>query len=268
MRVPQRTTIAAAVFALVLTADAGAQDALTRLGLAEPRARELATGVATGRTLPLYVDESIKRAFKAMPASLRASVTTGTWAWARTYVGSAAFKTEYARIRTEARPEAPKSAGTPAEELKKFLDEQAKSIADVRKTIATLPADQRAAMETQIKQQEEMMKGREFQDVMRTSFEQQRAGAIAEHERRVKRWEEEWPADSQKLVATRLREFLAACADVDFGARTQLVDGLARFVNQAYERKSSEWKACYRAGREPTEAARRAATSWLAAIGG
>jgi len=210
MRVPQRTTIATAVFAVALGADAGAQDALTQLGLAEPLAREVATGVATGRTSPVYVDASIKRAFKAMPASLRASVTAGTWAWARTYLGSAAFKTEYARIRTEARPEAPRFEGTPADELKKFLDEQAKSIADMRKNILpTLPADQRAAMETQIKQQEEMMKGREFQDAMVTNFEQQRAGAIAEHEQRVKRWEEEWPVDSQKLVATRLREFLA-----------------------------------------------------------
>ena len=269
MQISPRTTIATAAFALVLGADAGAQDPLAQLGLTEPRARELANGVATGRSAPLNVDASITRAFKAMPASVRATVTTGTWAWARTHLGSAAFKAEYARARNEARPEAPKFDGTPADELKKFVDEQTRSIADMRKNVLpTLPADQRAAFETQIKQQEDMMKGKEFQDMMRTSFEQQRAGAVAEHERRTRSWEEEWPVDSQKMLAKRIREFLAVCADVDFAARTQIVDGLARFVNPVYERKAPEWKACYRAGREPTEAARRAATAWLAALGG
>ena len=41
-----------------------------------------------------------------------------------------------------------------------------------------------------------------------------------------------------------------------------------KFANPAYEQKPTEWKLCFRAGREPVEAAKALATAWLKEIGG
>jgi hypothetical protein len=53
---------------------------------------------------------------------------------------------------------------------------------------------------------------------------------------------------------------------VDYGAKLEPRDGMMRFVDPALERKPANWKLCYRAGRETVEAARAAATAWLAEL--
>lgn len=259
--------VGAACVHLLPLRPAAAQDPLSQLGLTEVSARELATSVVVGRTMSSWVDPSIKRLFKAMPAGVRASVTRGTWAWAKNYLGSATFRAEYAKERAAAQPPAPTVQGSVDAELRQMIDEQMKSLAETRsKVLPLLPADQRPAMEAQLKQQEEMMKSAEYSQIMRMGIEQQRKGAQDEHARRVRQWEEDFPAAPQQLVARRLREFLAVCADVDFAARTTLVDGKQRFVNPAYEAKPPQWKECFRAGREPHAVAREAAMAWLAEV--
>ena len=39
------------------------------------------------------------------------------------------------------------------------------------------------------------------------------------------------------------------------------------FVDPRYEEKPSEWKVCYRAGKEPVETARAMAQEWLQEMG-
>lgn len=254
--------------AAVVAGTAHAQNPLTQLGLDEPRARSHATALVLGQTQPSWMDGTAKQMFKAMPASARATVTTALWAWAKNYLNSAAFRAEYAKEREAMKPAEPTFQGTVDDELKKLQDEQTKSLAELRRNVLpTLPASERAAFEAQLKQQEEMMKNPEMVAVMKTSFEQQRIAARAEYERRVKQWEADYPADSRLLVARRLREFLDVCADVDFAAPTNLVNNRQVFANPAYESKPAQWKECYRAGREPTTAARQAATAWLREIG-
>src|SRR5262249_34386946 len=70
------------------------------------------------------------------------------------------------------------------------------------------------------------------------------------------------------VVARRLREFLQLSADVDFDARLKTQDGRSVFENPAYQAKSSQWKMCFRAGREATAAARAAVQAWLTELGG
>jgi hypothetical protein len=70
------------------------------------------------------------------------------------------------------------------------------------------------------------------------------------------------------LVARRLRQFLAVCKDVDFNASLlpKGADGKRRFAQTVHEQKPAEWKACYRAGKAPLDAARAAANAWLAEL--
>jgi len=76
------------------------------------------------------------------------------------------------------------------------------------------------------------------------------------------------PADARSVIATRLREFLALSATVDFGAKLVPCRNSDRscFADPAYEQKPGDWKKLYRAGKEPVEAARAFATRWLADI--
>jgi hypothetical protein len=72
--------------------------------------------------------------------------------------------------------------------------------------------------------------------------------------------EKKYPSDPAELVKKRLTDFLAVSATVDFDAET---DGARMFVKPEYEKKSSQWKMCFRAGREVVQAAREEAQKWL-----
>jgi hypothetical protein len=76
-----------------------------------------------------------------------------------------------------------------------------------------------------------------------------------------KAWQSQFPEDPQGLIKTRLREFLEACRDVDFGAKVDPESG--QFLDRKYEQQSSEWKLCYRAGPEAVAAGRAIATAWV-----
>ena len=68
-----------------------------------------------------------------------------------------------------------------------------------------------------------------------------------------------YPSDPNQMVKQRLKEFLKVSSTVDFDAELQG----SMFKNPAYERKSAQWKMCYRAGRDVIMAAREEATKWL-----
>jgi len=53
-------------------------------------------------------------------------------------------------------------------------------------------------------------------------------------------------------------------ADVNFQAATfKSSDGSVKFSQTVYEEKPSNWKLCFRAGKETVAAARTAAKEWL-----
>ena len=71
--------------------------------------------------------------------------------------------------------------------------------------------------------------------------------------------EKKYPSDPSVLIKQRLNEFLEVSASVDFTA--ELRNNM--FVNPDYEKKSPQWKMCYRAGKDVVEAARVEAKAWL-----
>ena len=64
------------------------------------------------------------------------------------------------------------------------------------------------------------------------------------------------------MLTRRLDEFIATASTVDFAAQTRQAQGKTLFVSPQYERKNSEWKALYRAGKEPVTAALEFARQW------
>ena len=187
-----------------------------------------------------------RAAYQKVPVAARGQVTTGLFAWARTYTNSPAFKTEYARLRAEGTPQ-PK-------QYPKTVDQE---LADMEKQMANLKIP-----EATIRAQ---MKG------ARASIEADRATENEKYQGYVKAWQERYPADSQAFVAKYLREFLAATAGLDFSAKVEIADTrvgpLPQFVDPALQNKPWQAVDAVYAGRDAATAARAAAEAWLKEIG-
>lgn len=256
--------------AVVLALSAGvvwAADLWGKLGISEAQGKTASVEALAGGSVPFYM---VAKAVKAAPPAARAALVVEALTWVKSFVGSAEFKAAYAARRKERRPEAPASKGTPDQRVKAQQDEQRKSLEEARKNLASLPPELRKEMEAALKQMEETIKKTEADPEMQALAKKMAVAGDqdeqAQYKTRVAEWEKDYPADSTALVASRLKQFIDTCGDVDFAAKLTARDGKMHFAEQRYQEKSSEWKLCFRAGRETTEAARGFARSWLAEL--
>lgn len=180
---------------------------------------------------------SPKAIFKGASPQNRALMVNAVCALAKTYTQSDEFKRRYAEFRRANRPEA--AGSQPDAESRKQME---KEIKEAEAELKTLPPEMR----------------KQFQE----TIAEMRA-ALDPYGQEMKEFEAEYPEDPNALVSMRLKEFLTLTASIDFNAR--LVD--TRFADPALESKPNQWKACYRAGREATEAARAFAAQWLKELG-
>jgi uncharacterized protein YdaT len=81
------------------------------------------------------------------------------------------------------------------------------------------------------------------------------------------KWKETYPEDYRPIIKNRLQKFIELSGTVDFNAELKEVYSKQKFVNPAYEAKSSEWKQIFRSGKEVTEVTRKFAQQWLAELG-
>ena len=246
---------------------AGQATVLSQLGTSEQEAKEnLVETLNSG--YPAI--GSAAKAFKAAAPAVRATIAQGLVAWARAYTGSAEFKSAYAELRAHNKPEPPTVAGSVDDELKKRRAETEQQIAEMRKAAASMAPEQRRAIEDMIKQitaqQAAMAADPQFQKMQRDGMNASRAETQKRYDDDVAKWNANYPVNPAGLIARRLHAFLDMSASVDFSARLVAANGRMRFENQQYEEKPSEWKLCYRAGREAVTAARTGATAWLAEL--
>ena len=103
-----------------------------------------------------------------------------------------------------------------------------------------------------------------FSKDMDEMIKQSYAAQMTQHEQALAEWENKYPKTPERMVQKWLEDFLAVSKDVDFSASVVSNDrGKKVFANPAYESKSSNWKLCYRAGKETVEAGRTFAAKWL-----
>jgi hypothetical protein len=256
------------VLAGALAAMVSAADVLSQLGIPLQAAREAVASVINSGVLNPGLPA---KAFKVLPAAARGDVVTQGMAWLKTYTASADFKQQYARIRETHKPSPPQFEGTPEDEVKKADEEQKQQAEDSKKALASLSADQRAQIEEALKAAQAMaaqMNTPEMRKMRLDGIKGERADRTKQYEQEVQNWKRDNPESPAPVIAQRLREFLALSADVDFAAKLTSSGGTMVFENPAYQAKSSQWKMCYRAGKEATGAARTAAQAWLKELGG
>lgn len=263
-----------AVVLVMVGVAALAQNALTQLGLTEAAARalllgEIQSGGGVGAASKLA--DAGRAAYRRVPEAARGPVTTGLFAWAKAYANSPAVEAAYPRLRTDAMPERTHDARTIDEEMRKQLDDMVAAQEPAKRMAASLPAADREKLLASLKSQEDMMRSPAVQNAQRASLEATRAQEKVKEDRAFQVWEQQFPADLQVLFTRRLREFLAATADVDFEARKQVIRGLGGetvgFVQPpGYDEKPWQWQHAFVVGREATTAARTAAEAWLKEI--
>ena len=253
---------------LALPAAAGGADVLTQLGLTLDAVKEAIGSIITAG---IYNPGLPAQAFKLMPPSVRAQVATAGVGWLKTYVASPDFKQQYIQVRDRYRPQPDTYERTPEQEIQKADDDQKQQFEESKQAIASLPAEQRKQLEEALKNTADMvakMNTPENRKMRLDAIRMERAERAKEHDAAVAKWKQDYPDDPKPVLIRRLREFMQLSADVDFTAKLNTQDGRSTFENPAYQAKSSQWKMCFRAGREATTAARAAVQAWLTELGG
>jgi len=244
-------------------------DVFSDLGTTEAEAKQQALQAVTNGSIPYFG----VTAFKAATAAKRTALVQAVLTWAKGYFSTPEFKSHYDTVRAEERPGGGKSSvqGTYAEQLKKQLAEIDKQEAELDKNPSLTPELRKTMKQTfeSMKEQIKAMANNPDQmKMMEQAMSQAKAAEEAENKEAIEKYEREHPADPKPAIAARIKQFMSACADVDFDAK--LVpgpDGKKHFANPAYESKPSEWKQCFRAGREPVTAARTIGQAWLKELG-
>lgn len=262
-------TLRTAVLVAMLVAPvAGGADILSQLGIPLDAAKEAIGSVITAG---VYNPGLPAQAFKLMPPAARAQAATAGVAWLKAYVATPDFKRQYLQVRENHKPTPQTYDTTPEQELQKADDQQKQQFEESKRAIASLPPEQRKAMEDALKNAADLaakMNTPESRKIRLDAIKAERAQEAKEYDTALAKWKQEYPDDPRPLVARRLREFLQLSADVDFNAKLTTANGVSTFENPAYQAKSSQWKMCYRAGREATGAARAAIQAWLTELGG
>jgi hypothetical protein len=211
------------------------------------------------------------RALKNLAAGDRVSVVESVAQYVKEYSSTPEFLSRYNQLREKKKPAPPLKPKT-TEEMK---EEQRKSLEDgiksMEETKSKMPADQQSMFDETINQYKEQLKeidnpdnplfSKDVENMYTQVYEQQ----MVEFNNKIAEWEKQYPENNPSLlIKAWLEKFLDETKDVDFSAETA-VDQYNRelFVKQEYERKSSVWKLCYRAGKEATDTGRNLAQKWL-----
>jgi hypothetical protein len=251
----------------LLTLALAQQNALTTLGVQESGMKGQVVGSLTEGRVPIY---EAAKAFKKLDAAMRAKMVQGALSWAKAYVESPAFRADYGKQREAGKPTALKPKGTVDEEMARQSAERKKSLVEMKQNVAKMPPDMQKQMAATVKQMEESFAKTESDpqmvSLMRQSIEMQRAAEEKSFRESLAAYDKKWPADPMQLIARRLEQFLEVSKDVDYKAQLFSDRGTMKFMDARYQGKPDNWKLCFRAGKEATDAARAFAASWLKEI--
>ena len=247
-----------------------AQVGLIGFGVKESEVKARLVDAVVNGNVPVYPSTKL---YNAGTVAARVAFVKAFFATARAYSETAAFKAEYTKHREGAKPTGPEAKGSADKQMSDAQAEQRKQLEETKAQVAKMPAEMQQQMKDVVKQMEEQINKQasdpKQQAAMKQVYEAQAKDDQERYKKRLAEWSADYPEQSSVVVAKRLKEFLALTADIDFGAKLEATgSGKMHFANSDFESKSSNWKLCYRAGREPVATARSLATDWLYQLGG
>ncbi len=243
-----------------------AADVLQQLGIPVQLGKECVWSSFSGGYFAYPQNPEIKQT----PNSGRASIVQKIGAFAKSYTQSEEFKNKYLEHRESMKPLPPEPPRSMAETRRAQKEELQKSLRDAEQTKKALPADQRAVFDETIKMLKEQVKAIEdpnnpmYSKEMEEMNKQSYAAQMEEYKSKLADWEQKYPTDPSHMIKQRLAEFLEVSKNVDYNAAVMTDErGKKVFTNLEYEQKPSNWKLCFRAGKETVEAGRAFAKQWL-----
>jgi len=214
------------------------------------------------------------RELKIIALKDRASQVEVIAKYVKEYTHSDDFKKRYNQYRELKKPTPPEKPKT-MEEIKNEERLNLKNgIEEMKNARASLPDDQKAMFDENIKYMEEQLKAIDDPDnpmyspdmdsYMQEGYQQQ----LEQHKTDIAEWEKTFPANNPDwMIKGWLEEFIDKTKDVDFNAETAIDEnGGTVFIKKDYEGKNSLWKLCFRAGKETTESARKFSQNWLSEL--
>lgn len=211
--------------------------------------------------------------FKKIATGNRVAVTKDILAITKQYMNSAEFKKTYETYRIQAKPQQPELLviRTKEQVQKDEIAKTEKMIKETEEMVKKMSADMQKAMKPTLDQGQKQLK--EYQNPNHKLWPVLVQNDMRENEYKTNRykkdmenWEKEYPVDSKQIIKSRLQKFLDVTTGVDYTAELKEKYNKKVFVNAEYERKPSEWKMAFRAGKEVTETARAFAQQWLSEI--
>lgn len=259
--------VAAAFFYSFILFEKAVSDVLQQLGVEQSEAKENVWLSFTGG----YFSYPFKPGIAKTPVSDRARMVNEIGVFAKNYTRSQEFKDRYAQYRLDMKPTPPTLPESADESKMKQKADMEKSIRDMEETIAQMPADQRPAMREVVagmKQQMKEMDNPGNQTLSNENLDKMNQEAyhasMLEHAKNLRQWENDYPTSPDNMLRSKLKKFLEISKDIDFNAQlTTNGRGKKIFTNPQYETKPSDWKMCFRSGRESVTAARSFAQQWL-----
>lgn len=208
--------------------------------------------------------------FKGMVAGDRAALVESTGKYVKEYTQSEDFKTRYKEYRESRKPSVPEKPKSMDELRAQQKEDMKKSLASLEESKKQMPKDQQSMFDETIKMFKEQLKeidnpdnpmfSKEMDEYSQQAYQQQ----MEYYKQQVAEWEKEYPVNNTKpMIKKWLQTFLDKSSNIDFNAKLKDVKGKKVFENPEYEKKDSQWKLYFRAGKETVNAGRNVAQAWL-----
>lgn len=200
----------------------------------------------------------------------RAAVAKDLLGYCKKYVSSQAFKSEYDKLRLNAKPAEPekKTVRTKEEIRKEKIKETEDAIKKMETAMKDMTPDMQKIMKSSLEVYEQQIK--DYKDpksemieifVSAEKYEVERQQK--NYEEQYQQWENDYPADVKEIIRKRLQRYLDIASTVDFNAALVEKNHKMIFVKPAYESKPSDWKMIFRAGREIYDVTKPFVQQWL-----
>jgi hypothetical protein len=224
-------------------------------------------------TGPSYFIPNVKT-LKNLSAQDRVSIIQLMGKNIKEYLASKEFLEKYNQYREDKKPAAPEAPKYSAQLKDEHRENLKKSIAEIERSKSQVANDQQAMFDYVIKGLQQQLK--EIDDPKNTLYTPEMDSYIKqsydmqmnEYAKSVAAWENTYPRNNPNpMIKIWLTTFLEKSAGINFDAKTtEIKPGTIKFIDQEYERKDSQWKLYFRAGKETVTAARTFAQDWLGEI--
>ncbi|CAN5545647.1 hypothetical protein BH23BAC1_BH23BAC1_36080 [soil metagenome] len=215
-----------------------------------------------------YLDHGNINKLKMKAAGERLELLKDLCRYMKNYTTGEDFKDGYQLFREKSMPQKPELVTTDAalieqiNNYKKSIAETEANLKDASLEIKEIINEGLTTLKSQLKDLENPKS--DIAKIIVQGTELNNRNAMDRYMEDLKEWEDNFPADHDEFLKSRLHLFLEFTDSIDFSAELKEgYNGKKRFVNPQFESKPAEWKKAFRAGKEATESARAFARQWL-----